>query len=229
MELNNLLSCFVCKFTFNSVRDLVRHLKLAHAFYPGNKFQLICDQNGCSQRFSTFSGFRKHLNKIHRASNVGHCDTTSSSFCPDQQIEPSCYAVEVQPESLTSSERTRQSTREMCASLIGKLLSCGVANTVVKSVVDNLEELVDEVHTNIKDDVLNLLPENENVKSKLEDYFEGLDNPFTNVNTETKLKRYYGEKWGLVEPVEIALGVRYDSRRNRTSGTNLCISPYWRP
>ena len=33
------------------------------------------------------------------------------------------------------------------------------------------------------------------------------------------MKKYFSEKCGLVEPVEVALGVRYDTRRNRDTGT----------
>jgi len=57
------------------------------------------------------------------------------------------------------------------------------------------------------------------LKGRVNDYFEGLKNPVVNFNTETKWKKYYIEKLGVVEPVEIALGVRFDSRRNRSSGT----------
>ena len=30
--------------------------------------------------------------------------------------------------------------------------------------------------------------------------------------------KYFDEKWGIVEPLEIVLGVRYDTRRNETTG-----------
>ena len=50
----------------------------------------------------------------------------------------------------------------MCASLIGKLLGCGVATTVIKSVVQNVEE-------------------NENFKVQLEDYFKSVENPFSDL------------------------------------------------
>ncbi len=39
------------------------------------------------------------------------------------------------------------------------------------------------------------------------------------LNSEAKRKRLFTEKWGAVEPTEIVLGTRFDSRRNKTSGT----------
>ncbi len=37
-------------------------------------------------------------------------------------------------------------------------------------------------------------------------------------NTETKRTNYFVDKWGVVEPVEIVLGMRYDMRRNKKTG-----------
>lgn len=87
-----------------------------------------------------------------------------------------------------------------------------------ETVVENMEELVEELHSNVKDDV-KLLPNVEDLRTKFDDYFESLENPFSKLNTETKWKTHFSQKWGLVEPIEVALGVRYDTRRNRTTGT----------
>lgn len=38
------------------------------------------------------------------------------------------------------------------------------------------------------------------------------------LNSEAKRKRLFTEKWGIVEPSEIVLGTRFDSRRNKTTG-----------
>ena len=39
------------------------------------------------------------------------------------------------------------------------------------------------------------------------------------MNTETKQNKHFKEKWGNVEPVEKVLGTRFDSRRNKSTGT----------
>ncbi len=92
--------------------------------------------------------------------------------------------------------------------------------TVVTSVVSDLEELVYEMHSNIKSDVMNLLPADDfATTSKMEDCFNNLDNPFTHLSSEHKWKKYFKEKWAVVDPTEIKLGVRYDSRLNRVTRT----------
>lgn len=80
-----------------------------------------------------------------------------------------------------------------------------------------MEELVQELHSNVKEDLVKLLLNDEDVRTKFNDYFDNLENPFSKLNTETKWKKHFSEKWGIVEPVEIALGVRYDIRRNRNT------------
>lgn len=213
--------CFVCKLIFSTVKELVRHLKFKHAFYPGKKFLLTCDQSGCHQKFLTYSGFRKHLYIKHGNDNPddNHDEPIPPSvdFSNQQSVSSSCPAEN--PECSTNATSNRQNTQEMCASLIAKLRSSGMPTKVVTSVVENLEELVHELHSNIRDDVANLVPDDENIQAKFENYFESLENPFTHLNTETKWKKYFHDKCRMVEPVEIPLGVRYDIRRNRASGT----------
>lgn len=213
--------CFICKSSYDTVRALIRHLKLSHVFYPNTRFPLVCDQNGCNQRFSTFSGFRKHLLKKHSNSTQSVTSSLSISTLtpslPDQQLESS-YTAE-SPEK-SNDDETRQSPTKVCGLIVGDLLCGDLPASKVKSFVNKFERFVDISHTNIKDDVLNLLPpDNEVLKDRMNDYFENLKNPVVNFNTETKWKKYYSEKLDMVEPIEIALGVRFDSRRNISSGT----------
>ena len=53
----------------------------------------------------------------------------------------------------------------------------------------------------------------------IEELFKSMDNPFSQLNSDGKWKNYFREKWGIVQPVELRLGVRYDIRRNGKTGT----------
>ena len=66
--------------------------------------------------------------------------------------------------------------------------------------------------------ILSAVPKDNPIRSTL----EGLDtfeNPFVSFNTETRRTRYFNEKWGVFEPVEIMLGHQFDTRRNKQTGT----------
>lgn len=59
---------------------------------------------------------------------------------------------------------------------------------------------------------------------KVEDCFHQLENPFSCLNTESKRTKHFEEKWKIVEPVEHILGVRFDMRRDKTTGTYMQVS-----
>lgn len=190
--------CFVCKSTFVTIQQLLRHLKRTHAFYPGRKFLLVCDQNGCRHRFCTFSGFRKHLHSKHSVESLDQIDNepvtpTPSVVLSDEQTMSVESAISEQPVNSQSFNETRQHTQEMCASLIAKLQSCGVATNVIKNVVENMEELVEELHSNVKDDIVKLLPNDEDIRTKFDDYFLSLENPFSNLNRDKMEKTFQRE------------------------------------
>ncbi|KAK0149551.1 hypothetical protein N1851_009707 [Merluccius polli] len=56
-------------------------------------------------------------------------------------------------------------------------------------------------------------------RDEVEQLFEKLENPFTSLNTESKRNVFFEKKWKTVQPVEKVLGVRFENRKNRSTGT----------
>lgn len=83
----------------------------------------------------------------------------------------------------------------------------------------DLEELTSKIQSQAKHSVISALPKDYPNVSVINECFEKFENPFAHLNTEWKRNKYFNQKWGVVEPVEMTLGVRYDSRRNQKSGT----------
>lgn len=102
----------------------------------------------------------------------------------------------------------------MCASIIAKLQGSGVANNVVLSYVESME-YVNEVHSSLKEQVLSAVPGEKPSRIAVEEVFSNTYNPFSDLNTNSKWTKYFSEKLGIVEPVEIHLGVRFESKRKR--------------
>nr|XP_021333504.1 uncharacterized protein LOC108179166 isoform X1 [Danio rerio]XP_021333505.1 uncharacterized protein LOC108179166 isoform X2 [Danio rerio] len=210
--------CFACKAVHLTINDLIRHLKLIHAYYPGKKLNLKCAQNNCKHSFMTYAGFRKHLSSVHRHEFLDQAETENQT----EDTEPSQLNNhnEQQPETPLGDKRRVIDTQEMCASIVARLQNSGVATSVVTSVISDMEELVHEIHSDIKSKVMNLLPAKDfATPSQVDDCFSSLNNPFTNLNTEHKWKKYFKDKWAVVDPTEIKLGVRFDSRLNRVTRT----------
>ena len=214
-----MLACFKCQKQYPSSQQLISHLRVEHGYYPGPK--LFCSQQGCRLQFLTYAGFRKHLNSVH--SNIQHISQTSTAACSSSEPVASSSSQPVassssQPVASSSSsvgsvsndsEPTNDQTNEMCASIVAKLQGSGISNSMVSSIVGDLEELTSQLRSQAKDKVISALPVTDPNISVINESFE---NPFTNLNTEWKRNKYFNLKWGVVEPVEIPLGIRYDIR-----------------
>lgn len=188
-------------------------------------------RKGVDVQFLTFAGFRKHLNRVHsnvqqivQDSTVACCysepvASSSQTHDLDDQFgfQNQCSSSSVSSE--TSDSRLKDPTKEMCASIMAKLQGSGISNSLVSSIVGDLEELTSELCSQAKHTAVSALPMNDPNTSRITESFEKLENPFTGLNTEWKRNKYFNLKWGVVEPVEITLGMRYDNRRNPKCGT----------
>lgn len=227
-----MLTCFKCQKLYPSSQELISHLRVEHSYYPGPKFKLFCFQQDCRHQFLTYAGFRKHLNSVHsNVQQIAQTSTAACSFSEPVATSSQAHALEDQfnplnqcSSSSDSSESndsglTKDPTKEMCASIVAKLQGSGISNSLVSSIVGDLEELTSELRSQAKHTIISALPTTDPNISMINDSFEKFENPFTNLNTEWKRNKYFNLKWGVVEPIEITLGVRYDNRKNPKSGT----------
>ena len=213
------MRCFVCQAELKSSNMLVRHLRLVHGYVPGRNLRLKCVQTGCGSVFGTFSGFRKHLNTKHTEylDQQAETDVTLNGA-----VEVVASNVDETPTSSEPSINSEKSTLDMCASAVAQLKAAGLSQSTVNSFVSSMEEVFFEINSQAKDAALQCLsPQDTENKNKIEESFKQLENgnPFTCLNTETKRNKHFKEKWGNVEPVEKVLGTRFDSRRNKSTGT----------
>ena len=83
-----------------------------------------------------------------------------------------------------------------------------------------MEEVVNDIHSQAREAVLSCTSEIQgtDLEKKVEKYFAQLENPFSTLNTRVKRQKFFEEKWEIVEPVEYVLGVRFDVRRDQTTG-----------
>lgn len=180
-------------------------------------------------QFSSYSGFRRHLINIH-APIDNTCvpletpsDHESQQHDNSQCLNDETPSTSFQWQSIGAGPSVSSHSKDMCASIIAKPLGSGVPNTVVLSTIENLEEFVGDLQSNIQDQVLNLLPADNPSRSAIEELFKSMDNPFSHLNSNSKWKKYFKEKWDIVQTVELRLGVSYDSRRNSKTGNYVQV------
>lgn len=87
----------------------------------------------------------------------------------------------------------------MCATAVAELKAAGLSQSNVKRFVSSMEEVIFEIHSQAKDLALQCLsPQDIENRNKIEQSFQTLQNPFTSLNSETKLNKHLRQKWGLV-------------------------------
>ncbi|KAL3981345.1 alpha-tectorin [Sarotherodon galilaeus] len=210
------MKCFVCQAEFSGSNMLVRHLRLVHGYLFGRNLRLKCAQRDCGCVFGTFSGFRKHLNTKHLNYFDQQADT-DVNLQPDVAVKEVSATGEVVS---TNVEETPTTSEMLKSSNKSTLDMSGLSQSTVNSFVSSMEEVFFEIHTQAKDAALQSLPSQDTTsKKKLEQSFENFENPFTLLNSEAKRNRHFKQKWAIVEPVEMVLGTRFDSRRNKITGT----------
>lgn len=217
------MKCFLCRSDHGSPNSLIKHLKVIHGLCTGRTLHLKCGQVGCPRSFGSFSGFRKHLNKCHTSSSfdsVGEGD-----FSPDQSVLDTNNATDVDVLSDHVEAESTLSAADLvnsCASVISDLKAAGVGQSVVNSVVISMEEIVQDIQEHAKETVVKHVfsdeRETETCK-KVEACFDELENPFTILNSEYKRSKFLSSKWETVEPVECVIASRFDTRRNKKTGT----------
>lgn len=186
-----MLSCFLCTSSFSTVVLLFRHVKVIYGMYPGKSERLKCGQTGCCLQFPSYSGFRRHLIKIHALTdNMCVPHETLSNYDTDECNNS--QSISEQPSTSSQCQNAVTVTpmfthkKDMCASIVAKLLGSGVPNTVVLSTIENLQEFMEDLQSDIQNQILNSIPENNTCRSAIEEVFKSLENPFGQLNSDTK-------------------------------------------
>lgn len=180
-----MLRCSLCASSFGTASHLFRHLQLIHGMYPGKHLRLKWGQTGCCLQFSSYSGFRRHVIEIHANSdNVSVMDVSPFNHETPEHDDSQCLRDETpcsssQQNKIEMDPSMSSSSKDMCASLIAKLLGSGVPSTVVLSTIENLEELVCQMKSNIQNQVFNLLPADNLCRPAVEEFFQSIDKPFS--------------------------------------------------
>ncbi|KAI2644933.1 hypothetical protein H4Q32_026114 [Labeo rohita] len=219
-ELQDLIHCAESAVDTESNEDgwgssLASILLLLHLIPPS---ALKCGQAGCCLEFGTYSGFRKHLNRVHEASNEVPLHVQDSAV--HEAVVGQSSSIDVAKSSNVSSlPISSKNTTDMCASAIAQLQAAGVSQTTINTFVTSMEEVVQDIQDQVKETALRCLSsQNTDIKSEVEQSFETVENPFTSLNSMSKRNSYFSRKWGIVQPVQKVLGVRFDNRKNKSTG-----------
>lgn len=213
--------CSTCKAHYKSSGLLFQHLRLSHALYPHKLLRLKCQQN-CNSRFCTYRGFKRHLDHFHKLIASSESEAKIETVdCADTSHEEATHDVPSTSSTVLCSGRSGQlentNVANMCGSVETQLQASGAAESTVQAIVESMEAVVTDLHRRAKV-AITLEFKDTGFQKKVEACFDKLDNPFTDLNTQRKRQTFFEKKWELVDPVEYVLGVRFDVRKDKTTG-----------
>lgn len=80
--------------------------------------------------------------------------------------------------------------------------TAGVGQTIVNSSVSSMEEAVIDIQGQAKETALKCIySQHTEMLGKIQQSFQDIENPFTSFNSESKLKKYFAQKWETVNLV----------------------------
>ena len=184
-------------------------LKFQHGLYPAKYLHLKCGEQGCSSSFCTYNGFRKHLNTVHNDEPVNTNQEVATQkhfefeFSSDEPKTSAAPMLQVPP------VITQNSIERMCGSIVAHLQTSGISQSTVQTIVCSVEEVISDVQSQAREAVLQTFSsetKESEIHKKIEHSLNQLGNPFSTFNTDRKRQK------------EFVLGVRMDTRTDRTTG-----------
>ena len=229
--------CSVCHVIVKgNVPQLLAHLHRTHVLYNGPNLVLNCGQGGCPRTFGSFNSFRKHIAQKHpledhietKQAESGTCtknaDSRSSDSDDVEEMEVeyggTCTDMtedeDVIEEVLEDDIPFADAVKNEAAMFISQMLSqSNVTHATVQRFIEGSTEMFESIGGRLLVKTKKLLKNHDiDIMSsecgELFTYFSSTCNPFDGLESKYKQEGYLKQELGLVEPVEIVLGSRFD-------------------
>ena len=211
--------------------NLLWHLKNTHQLINGREFveSVTCKQDGCQRTYSgRVASFRKHLKKHDIHAHVEHIPAIQeleNLHDDDNDQDDGQHGELHAPEGMDMWDNFgKEEVEERAAVLVsGLLASSSVVNSTVTHVIEQTASLVADICSFMKHKTGNIaaavgIPEhNEHFQGLLRD-IDCVSQPFANLQTEYKQKKFFQSNKAFVQPEELPLGVGYFPSNNTRTG-----------
>ena len=224
------MKCFKCERHFCNSTSLCKHIRLGHGLYDGQKLELKCAQDSCARTFISFSGFKRHLSKHHAACVGEHVHQDGIEQAPpehqniieDNNSDTSSIQEQVEPQNIPLQTLSPDDLKKQTAAFICKISATSTATqSCINDIVNSANVLIGDIISSAKAVVTNAfnnhgIETDSAVHDEIQSHLVTLENPFHSLTSEYWRMKYFNSQ-GMVEPKEIKLGVRFDSRLNKVT------------
>lgn len=189
--------CFQCGSDHDSVKLLVVHLKCVHLLKSNDVYK--CAQSNCMSEFFCVNSFKRHLENTHKYISTNYQNTNNINFPqPSEVINSIQFNSQISDSSLLFSSDIKEKLFDCALEFTLKLYNKSHMTTVqVEEIINDITKLFENIFKSLQ---LILPFINSERKSFFEDLLKFCSNPFQNISTSYKLKKYLEATNILREP-----------------------------
>jgi len=218
--------CQVCKINLDSIKKLMKHLKLQHSFSVFDKY--ICKQPLCVREFQSARRFEQHLLRDHpfegcKEQNIHtfpNAVKLQSVHVPNIDLENRDNSISADEKLANTFDSSNFKFKEIQNAAASSLSYLYNNNTMtrqhVQIVVDVISNLVENIMSMIENKVhqsLNTLQAPAVMKQEYASFLNQCKSPFCGLDTEYKRIQYFSQKGCYIEPVSYIIGQIMESRK----------------
>ena len=207
--------CFRCLCDVGEVDELFKHLKYIHGLTSGKSVFVICSQNGCPETFTYISSYKRHLLSKHCSDLEGSQSVENETVYQDIFEDESADDAETCTTNQKETGNMLDTLKETFFLFLTSLKASAVPHTYIDKLVREIEELMNNVLTNLFKQVLNDL-ETVDVESLnicfFQKYFHKVQNIFSQFRTRYMQDQYLVDRDVLIPPEERTLGKSFATR-----------------
>ena len=219
-------TCFRCFSSINGdMKRFFRHLKYVHHITSGSATKIICHQNGCLEKFSYCSSFKRHLISAHyRETESQSQDETET--CEDGEFVNTTLNENEESENSEASPDERliqEDPREHIELFIKTMMSSAVPSSFIQNVLSEVEELLSTVLDSVGSSINSILNSKtasdnnacfEDVKQRI----QAIKSSFNGFRTQYQRDSFFRKEGLLIPPEEKLVGRTFISQTASTTG-----------
>lgn len=226
---NQDLNCYECsRIIPGGLNGLAAHFRNFHYINLSRNrgdSSITCGQNGCLKSYVEFRYLRRHIKRDHfpRDQEIEEFNTSFNDTVDDQVMDiGNEYCNDVTGgEQNISNESDELDLKKNAIGMIGKFHGHGsMTGSLIKNVVENCESLMVNLRDSLEKKVLRKLSQSANIEksiiNEVKQIFE-IDSPFDGLKTYDQQMKALIQNFKYIEPEEIPLGLRIDTRKDRNS------------
>ena len=198
------LSCYKCPKTFETIDGYINHLRNIEVLIPPCTLKCLC--GGCLRTFDNYKSLKRHIKSEHQEFLVGVVEETRDNLA-DEDPDGSPHILEQYPDISECPDppavdefRVSQAAFKFLMTLTASnSVSLSTTEFVKNAAIEMIQDIVSYLESRTKLVLTNAgLNDDPEVRVLMQE-FNGWKNPFTGIDSHSKLRTYIKNKHIFVE------------------------------